>query len=72
MKPAISKERWGMLAALFLASVVLIAGKSVYLDTVPVWVYIVQASLIVTAIVFAVLETRHEKTVSETKERISL
>jgi hypothetical protein len=59
-----------MLIALFLMNVVLIAGRSVYLNIAPSWVYIVQVGLLVVAIAFAISERRRMNTASAPKERV--
>jgi len=61
VNPKLSRERWMVIGLLFLMNIVMIVARSIYLQSIPAWIYILDSSLLGVAIIFAVIETRGQK-----------
>jgi hypothetical protein len=61
VNPNLSREHWIVLGILFLVNLLTIAGRSIYLHTLPVWIYILNFALLGVAIFFSIIDARKKK-----------
>jgi heme O synthase-like polyprenyltransferase len=67
----LSRERLMVIGVLFLMNLIMIFARSIYLQRIPAWIYVLDSSLLGVGIVFAVIETRRYKKREENSQEPS-